>query len=239
MMTKLTGLLVRVLDDEVRVAVGPFEYAVMVSEATRRQLQLRTNQEVTLHLIEYFEGNQAGTRFSPRRIGFATETELDFFELFCTVEKIGVKKALKALSRGVKDIADAISRQDAKWLSTLPGIGAATAEQIVTTLKRKIAPFTFAAAAEPDVPPVEVPKTAVAKAKANGRRKPAGGVETAPEPDPPPSGQLIEDVYQALMSVGHTPVEARERLDKLLQSGARFKSVGEAITMVYTQGEKS
>lgn len=236
MMTKMTGTLVRVLEDEVRLTVGPFEYAVMVSEATRRHLQLRSGQEITLHLIEYFEGNQAGTRFTPKKIGFATETELDFFELFCTVEKIGVKKALKALSRGVKDIADAISRQDTKWLSTLPGIGAATAEQIVTTLKRKIAPFTYAASAEPAPPPVELPKTAVTKAdKASGRRKPAGASSEPPppEPDPLPSGQLIEDVYQALMSVGHTPVEARERLDKLLQSGARFKTAGEAIGLIY------
>jgi holliday junction DNA helicase RuvA len=242
MMTKLTGTLVRVLDDEVRLSVGPFEYAVMVSEATRRHFQLRTGQDVTLHLIEYFEGNQSGNRFTPKKIGFATETELDFFELFCTVEKIGVKKALKALSRGVRDIADAISRQDTKWLSTLPGVGATTAEQIVTTLKRKVGPFVIAASAEPEVP-VELPKTAVTKptGKANGRRKPAGASDDPPqpEPDPLPSGQLIEDVYQALMSVGHTPVEARERLDKLLQSGARFKSVGEAITMVYGQGDRT
>jgi Holliday junction DNA helicase RuvA len=236
MMTKMTGTLVRVLDDEVRLAIGPFEYAVLVSEATRRQLQLRTGQDVTLHLIEYFEGNQAGSRFTPKKIGFATETELDFFELFCTVEKIGVKKALKALSRGVKDIADAISRQDTKWLSTLPGIGATTAEQIVTTLKRKIAPFTFAASAEPDPPPVELPKTAVTKPA--GRKKPTPTETASPEPDPLPSGQLIEDVYQALLSVGLMPVEARERLDKLLQSGARFKTVGDAIGMIYgTKGE--
>lgn len=232
MMTKMTGTLVRVLDEEVRLTVGPFEYAVMVSEATRRQLQLRTGQDVTLHLIEYFEGNQAGTRFTPRKLGFASEPELDFFELFCTVEKIGVKKALKALSRGVKDIADAISRQDTKWLSTLPGIGATTAEQIVTTLKRKVAPFTFAASAEPaETSPVELPKTAVTKP--TGRKKPTPAETPQPEPDPLPSGQLIEDVYQALMSVGLTPVEARERLDKLLQSGARFKSAGEALALIY------
>jgi Holliday junction DNA helicase RuvA len=236
MMTKLTGTLVKVLDDEVRLAVGPFEYAVMVSEATRRHLQLRTGQEVTLHLIEYFEGNQAGSRFTPKKLGFATETELDFFELFCTVEKIGVKKALKALSRGVRDIADAISRQDTKWLSTLPGIGATTAEQIVTTLKRKVGPFIIAASAEPALPPVELPKTAVTKAPARGN-KPAD--PAPPAPDPLPSGQLIEDVYQALMSVGLTPVEARDRLDKLLQSGVRFQSVGEAITMVFSQGERT
>jgi Holliday junction DNA helicase RuvA len=237
MMTKMTGTLVRVLDDEVRLAVGPFEYAVMVSEATRRQLQLRTGQEVTLHLIEYFEGNQSGNRFTPRKIGFGAESELDFFELFCTVEKIGVKKALKALSRGVKDIADAISRQDTKWLSTLPGIGATTAEQIVTTLKRKVGPFTFAASAEPEPPPAEPPNAAVTRPV--GRKKPTPAGAAQPEPDPLPSGQLIEDVYQALMSVGLTPVEARERLDKLLQSGARFKSVGEAIRMVYSQGDRT
>src|SRR5207237_5752124 len=87
-----------------------------------------------------------GNRFVPRRIGFLSEVELDFFDLFCTVEKIGAKKALKAMARPVKEIADAIARQDARWLSTLPGIGATTADQIVTTLKRKITPFTAAPA---------------------------------------------------------------------------------------------
>ena len=77
----------------------------------------------------------------PRKIGFLTEHELDFFDLFCTVDKIGAKKALKAMARGVRDIADAVNRGDTRWLTTLPGIGATTAEQIVTTLKRKITPF--------------------------------------------------------------------------------------------------
>jgi len=229
MMTKMTGTLVRVLLDEVRVAVGPFEYAVMVSEAVRRQLQLRAGQEVTLHLMEYYEGNQAGTRLVPRKIGFQTELEVEFFELFCTVDKIGVKKALKAMSRSVRDIADAISRQDSKWLSTLPGIGAATAEGIVNTLKRKVAPFVMAPQGE-EVPPPD------AVAKAPAKRKPAAA-EPVGEPAAVPTGQLIEDVYQALMNLGHTPIEAREKLDKLLQSGQPFRSVEEAITVIYARGE--
>jgi Holliday junction DNA helicase RuvA len=230
MMTKMTGTLVRVLLDEVRVAVGPFEYAVMVSEAVRRQMQLRSGQEVTLHLMEYYEGNQAGTRLVPRKIGFQTELELEFFELFCTVDKIGVKKALKAMSRSVKDIADAISRQDAKWLSTLPGIGAATAEGIVNTLKRKVAPFAMAPRGEEEIPPDAV-------TKAPAKRKPAAVAEPAGEPAAVPSGQVIEDVYQALMSLGYNPVEARERLDKLLQSGQPFRSVEEAIPLIFPRGK--
>ena len=154
MITKMTGVLTRCRHDEddVRLQVGPFEYQVMVPESVRRQIQLRTGQEITFHITEYLEGNSSGNRFVPRRVGFLHEYELEFFELFCTVEKIGVKKALKAMAFSVKTIADAISRQDAKWLSSLPGIGPTTAEQIVTTLKRKVTPFIVL-----NTPPAVVP----------------------------------------------------------------------------------
>ncbi len=233
MMTKMTGLLTRVLDDEVRVQIGPFEYQVMVPEAVRRQIQLRVGTEVTFHVSEYFEGNSSGSRFIPRRIGFNTEAELDFFDLFCTVEKIGVKKALKAMARPVKEIADAISRQDARWLSTLPGIGATTAEQIVISLKRKVTPFLVLS-----TPPAsEGTPDAVVEKKASGRRKPAGEEQpAAPEAlVTAADGRLIEDVYEALMGLGLNPVEARTKLDSLLTCGKPFRSLQEAITIIYAQ----
>ncbi len=228
MITKMTGLLTRVLDDEVRLEVGPFEYQVMVPEAVRRQIQLRTGQDLTLHITEYLEGNQSASRFVPRRIGFLTEIELEFFELFCTVEKIGPKKALKAMARPVKEIADAINRQDSRWLSTLPGIGATTAEQIITTLKRKVTKFLMGTSpAEPTV--VEAP----AEPKPKGKQKPA----TTPAPvSNLPAGDIVEDVYQALMGVGHSPVEARAKLDSLLTCGKPFRSVEEALMLVYSRG---
>jgi Holliday junction DNA helicase RuvA len=227
----MTGVLTRVLDDEARVQVGPLEYQVMVPETVRRQLQMRTGQEVTLHVTEYLEGNAGGNRFVPRRIGFLAEAELDFFDLFCTVEKIGAKKALKAMCRPVKEIADAISRQDARWLSSLPGVGATTAEQIITTLKRKVTKFALMTQQPPPDP--EVPPDAVveAKPKAGRGRKP-------PEEPPEPlvtaaDGQLIEDVYQALMSLGHNPLEARTKLDGLLTGGKPFRNLQEAMSLIY------
>lgn len=240
MITKMTGLLMRVLDDEVRLQVGPFEYQVMVPEAVRRQVQLRVGQEVTFHTTEYFEGNSAGSRFVPRRIGFLTEMELEFFELFCTVEKIGVKKALRAMAHSIKSIADAISRQDTKWLSLLPGIGATTAEQIVTTLKRKVAPFVMLNA--PAEPP---PAAEQAPAKSNGK-KGKGGAKAEAEPaaaaasEPQPyvtaaDGQLIEDIYMALMGLGYNPMEARSRLDGLLTCGKPFASVQDAFGLIFAQ----
>src|SRR6266851_8714940 len=148
MITKITGLLNRVLDEEVRLQIESLEYQVLVPEFVRRQLQSLVAKEITLHTSEYHEGNPMQGRMVPRLIGFLTEAELEFFELFCTVDKVGVRKAIKALVRPVRDIADAIQRQDSKWLTTLPGVGAATAEQIVATLRRKVTKFALMPAAE-------------------------------------------------------------------------------------------
>src|SRR5947209_3685599 len=138
MITKIAGVLNRVLDEEVRLQVGACEYQVLVPEFVRRGLQDKLGQEVALHTSEYLEGNPMQGKMIPRLIGFAAEAELEFFELFCTVDKVGIRKAMKALMRPVREIADAIQRQDPKWLTALPGIGPATAEQIVATLRRKV-----------------------------------------------------------------------------------------------------
>ena len=93
MITKMTGVLTRLLteESEARLQVGPLEYQVLIPESARRHLHPRTGQTVTFHVTEFLEGNGGGNRFIPRRIGFLTEAELEFFDLFCTVDKIGVK----------------------------------------------------------------------------------------------------------------------------------------------------
>ena len=236
MITKMTGVLNRVLEDEARVQVGPLEYQLMIPEAVRRVIQMRTGNEMTFHVCEYLEGNAGGNRFIPRIIGFLSENELNFFDLFCTVEKIGVKKALKAMARPVKEIAEAIARQDSRWLSTLPGIGATTAEQIVTTLKRKITPFTIASGTPTATSP---PPEAVAEVKPRaGSRRKAGAEPTAAEPEVAPvafDGQVIDDIYQALMGLGMSPIDARNRLDTLLQSGQSFRSAQEGLSLIFAR----
>jgi holliday junction DNA helicase RuvA len=210
MITRITGVVNRVLDEDARLQVGPIEYGVLIPECVRRQLQVRTGQEVTLHTVEYIEGNQSSNRWTPRLIGFLHESELEFFDLFCTVEKIGVRKALKALARPVKEIADAIQRQDAKWLTTLPGVGTTTAEQIVTTLKRKVTKF------------------ALAPTPAEGDE---GGAAVAVVVD----GNVIEDAYNALLSVGHGPAEARQKLDAVIAGGRPFKTVEDVLLLIYSK----
>jgi Holliday junction DNA helicase RuvA len=211
MITKITGMLNRVLDDEVRLQVGSLEYAVQVPEFVRRTVQGRVGGEITLHTCHYFDGNPMQGRMVPRLVGFPTEAELEFFDLFCTVDKVGTKKALKAMVRPVKEIADAIQRQDAKWLTTLPGVGGATAEQMIATLRRKVTRFALMApsATSDEAPPKEGAAAVVV------------------------DGNVIEDAYQALLSVGHTPAEARGRLDKAMAKSKSFKSVEEVLLEIY------
>ena len=227
MLTKMTGKLVRVLDDEARVEVGPFEYQVMVPEVVRRQLQLRVGHECVLHISEYYEGNQTGSRMVPRKIGFLSEWELEFFELLCTVEKIGVKKALRAMSRTVKEMADAVQRQDVRWLSTLPGIGPATAEQIAVALKKKVAHFAAVAPGPTPAAAEAVDGEEVTKTK---KKKPM-----APSAPPTPSvePQLIEDIYQSMIVMGMNPIDARSKLDSLLTSGKTFATLDEAFKLIF------
>jgi Holliday junction DNA helicase RuvA len=51
----------------------------------------------------------------------------------------------------------------------------------------------------------------------------------------PVSGGVIEDAYQALLSVGHSPLEARDRLDKALAAGKEFENVNDLLMAIYAQ----
>ncbi len=143
MITKITGQLVALKDASLTLQLGAFEYEVLIPEFARRQLQHELGKEISLHTIDYLEGNPMQGRLTPRMIGFLSEVEREFFELFCSVDGVGVKKALRAMVRPVKDVAMAIEDQDAKALSALPGIGPAMSERIVAKLRRKVPKFAL------------------------------------------------------------------------------------------------
>jgi Holliday junction DNA helicase RuvA len=143
LITKVTGKLVALAEEELTLGVDAFEYEVRIPEFTRRQLQTQIGQPITLHTIEYLEGNPMQGRLTPRLIGFLNLAEREFFELICSVDGVGVKKALRAMVRPVREVATAIEEQDYKTLSSLPGIGAALAERIVAKLRRKVPKFAL------------------------------------------------------------------------------------------------
>ena len=143
MITKITGTPVDASGDALTLAVGAFEYEILIPEFARRHVQEQIGKEISLHTIEYLEGNPMQGRMTPRLIGFLSSIEREFFELFCQVDGVGVKKALRAMVRPVEEVAQLIEDQDTKGLSGLPGVGPATSERIVAKLRRKVPKFAL------------------------------------------------------------------------------------------------
>lgn len=202
MITKITGKLVSLSDMEAMVEVGAFEYQVYVPEFVRRQLQSRTGEQISLRTIEYLEGNPQQGRLTPRFIGFTSDAEREFFDLVCSVDGVGVKKALRAMVRPVRDVATAIEESDVKQLTTLPGVGPAVAERIVAKLRRKMAKFALIVAK--DLPP-----------------------------DSTVDHDVLAQTLEALMSLGHSGPEARQKIDAVTADGKKYKSVEDMLTEVY------
>jgi Holliday junction DNA helicase RuvA len=202
MITRITGRLVRLDSDAAVIAAGAFEYEVYIPEFVRRQLQSSIGQDVSLRTIEYLEGNPARGNLIPRMIGFISDFEREFFDAICSVDGVGVKKALRAMVRPVRDVAVAIEEQDIKQLSALPGIGAAIAERIVAKLRRKMAKFALLIQSE--LPPEQIAERGV-----------------------------VSDAYEALVALGHSATDAREKIERIASSGRKFKSVEEILDEIY------
>ncbi|MCA9267106.1 MAG: Holliday junction DNA helicase RuvA [Planctomycetales bacterium] len=208
MITKITGKLLRVGDETLTLAIEAFEYEVMIPEFTRRQLQGRLGSDVSLHTIQYIDGNAAkGGKLHPRLIGFLNEVEREFFDLICTVDGMGVKKALRAIVRPVAEVAELIQEKDAKGLAALPGVGAASADRIVAKLHRKM------------------PKFALLVTKTGGEVVGA-------------SRDVVSQTFDVLRSLGHSESEARKLLDAALEAKKKFSDVESLLQAVYEQSHR-
>jgi Holliday junction DNA helicase RuvA len=82
-----------VADEAATLEIQAFEYEVLIPEFNRRQLQSKLGQIVSFHTLHYLDGNPAHGRLTPRIIGFLREIEREFFEMICSVDGVGVKKA--------------------------------------------------------------------------------------------------------------------------------------------------
>ena len=211
MITKIKGNLIRLDENSATIGVDPFEYEILIPDFTRRHLQMSVGSEISLITIQYIDGNvQKGGRMTPRLIGFNSEIEREFFELFCSVDGLGVKKALRAMVRPVQDVAKAIEQQDTKVIATLPGIGPATAERIVAKLRRKMPKFAL-------------------MVTGGGEDNDSEQVER----------NVVDETFQILLTLGHSESDARRLLEAPLASKTKFKDVESLLQAVYDQSSKA
>ena len=142
MIARITGRLEEMADASALVDCGAgLWYEVLVPAWDVERLSRRVGQDVVLFTIHIIEGDPSRGSVIPRLIGFYTEVDRAFFQTFTKVKGIGVRKALRALVRPAAEIAAAIERKDATFLTALPEVGKRTAEQIITDLHGKMGEF--------------------------------------------------------------------------------------------------
>ncbi len=122
------------------VVVGGLEVTleVMIPAYLAVELAGSVGKPVTFWTLAYMDSPNQGASFVPRLIGFSSQRERAFFELFTTVKGIGNRRALRALAEKPGRIASAVMRGDAKALTNLPEVGKRLAETIIAELKGKV-----------------------------------------------------------------------------------------------------
>jgi Holliday junction DNA helicase RuvA len=130
----LEGKIIKYESDGILLLVNNVGYEVLLSANTLNSIK---DEDVKLYI--YF--HQTEKQPKPVLIGFETQGEKEFFQLFITVDAIGPLKAIKALEVPNSYIARAIEEKDVTFLIGLQGIGKRSAEKIIAALNGKTAKF--------------------------------------------------------------------------------------------------
>lgn len=158
MIARLTGLVADVSDDALVLDREGIGYEVLVPRYAIAEMAAVHGRQVTVHTLEFHEGNLNGGNLIPRLIGFPRPEDRVFFNRFITVKGVGIRKALKALSEPIARVAAAIEEGNAKFLTRLPGIGARAADQIIAELRGKVKDFAVGAGSAGAVEPEWAPE---------------------------------------------------------------------------------
>ena len=127
----LSGTVKFLFDDGCILDVHGVGYKVFVDNSTRQTLTVGNAAEFFVHTAVR---EDAITLF-----GFGDAATLDLFELLLSVSGIGAKTAQAVVSKiSAADFARAVTNQDAKTLTRLPGLGKKSAERILLELKDKV-----------------------------------------------------------------------------------------------------
>lgn len=135
-------------DERITLIVNGIGYDILIPAYVMNRIRKEKSDGDELEL--YVSYNQTERQPKPVLVGFESDLDKEFFELFISVEDIGPTAAVKALIRPVREIARSIEGKDSKALKQLKGIGERKAEKIIATLKGKVAKYAL-------MPELEVP----------------------------------------------------------------------------------
>lgn len=141
MISRITGKVVEKGLNYLVLDLNGLSYEVFIPACVMQGLEkgILADNKISLLTYHYYQVDQA--KSIPILIGFLSQVEKDFFEIFITVSGIGPRAALKALNKPISQIANAIDEGDLAFLKSLPGIGEQRAKEIVAKLQNKVGKF--------------------------------------------------------------------------------------------------
>ena len=141
MISRITGIVAEKGSNYLVLDLGGLSYEVFIPACVMQGLDAALDSEGRISLLTYHYYQVEQAKSIPILIGFLSQVEKDFFEIFITVSGIGPRAALKALNKPISLIAKAIDEGDLVFLKSLPGIGEQRAKEIVAKLQNKVGKF--------------------------------------------------------------------------------------------------
>ncbi|MEA3493603.1 MAG: Holliday junction branch migration protein RuvA [Candidatus Margulisiibacteriota bacterium] len=133
MISHLKGILEHTDKNHIIIDVGGVGYHVNVPSAILAKLP-KTGEEVKLFTYQVVREDDVSL------YGFLSKEERSLFSLLLSVSGIGPKASLKIISSfPIDKLVSAIASGDADMITSVPGVGAKTAQKLVIELKEKIA----------------------------------------------------------------------------------------------------
>ncbi|MBQ7453931.1 MAG: Holliday junction branch migration protein RuvA, partial [Selenomonadaceae bacterium] len=127
----LSGKIKFLFDDACILDVNGVGYRIFVDAQTRQTLSINAAAEFFIHTSVREDAINL--------FGMGNRAAYELFEMLLTVSGIGVKSALAIVSKiSASDFARAVTLQDLKTLTRLPGVGKKSAERILLELKDKV-----------------------------------------------------------------------------------------------------
>jgi Holliday junction DNA helicase RuvA len=189
MIAQLTGVVTRIEANSVILDVNGVGYQVFAPVSTLSALP-EIGGKVTLvtHLV-----TRGQPDFEMTLYGFTDTPQLQAFKLLLSASGVGPKVALALLSMlDVGELARALSTNDTRIITKVPGVGPKLAQKLCFELGDKMAAFAFEQRAE----------------------RAAAGQQTAQE------NAAYEDVIDGLVGLGYSRADARRAADKVFANAS-------------------
>jgi Holliday junction DNA helicase RuvA len=203
--TRITGRLARLQETEAAIETGPFEYQVYIPDIVRRQLQSQMGEAVSLRTIEYLEGN-------PQKGGRMTPRLVGF------------------LHEAEREFFDLICQVDGVGVKKALGAMVRPVQEIAVAIEEQDVKFLSTL---PGVGPA-VAERIVAKLRRKMARFALLVGTDVPSQDAG-GRDVLHEGYEALITLGHSPGDAREKVEQAAKSHGRFKTVEDLLHEIYRQ----